>query len=303
MNNEKYIQKWLQGSLEEEESRVFEQTEDYQSLQKLDKALQNFKAPEFDVQAELERLHKSKGSGTKIIQMPWIQPLLRVAAVIFMVLLGYFLFFHPALTTIETGIAQKQEFVLPDQSTVILNAGSTLSYVEDEWAEHREVELYGEAYFKVAKGARFDVETASGVITVLGTQFNIKVRDDFFEVICYEGLVAVESGNEKVELPPNHMFRMIGGEVFLDSGIIDNAPSWLIDESTFTSVPYNQVIREFERQYNVSITTKNVDLTQLFTGRFTHNDISLALKSISLPLNLNYEQEEDQHIVLSGDIE
>jgi transmembrane sensor len=138
---------------------------------------------------------------------------------------------------------------------------------------------------------------------VLGTQFNIKVRDDFFEVICYEGLVAVESEDKKIKLSPNHMFRMIGNEVFLDSAIMDNSPSWLVNESSFISVPFEQVVREFERQYNVSITTKNVDLGQLFTGRFKHNDISLALKSISLPLNLDYEQEEDQHIVLSGDTE
>jgi ferric-dicitrate binding protein FerR (iron transport regulator) len=153
----------------------------------------------------------------------------------------------------------------------------------------------------VAKGSRFDVITSSGVVTVLGTQFNVKVRDNYFEVICYEGLVAVNSDNEIVELPPNYMFRIINGEVFTDSNLIDTAPSWLINESSFISIPYEQVIKEFERQYNVVITTNEVDLEQLFTGRFTHNDISLALKSISLPFNLSYELEEDQHIVLSSD--
>ena len=303
MNNEKYIQNWLEGSLNEEDRRVFEKTEDYESLQKLDKALQNFKAPTFDVKSELARLNHQKGLSTKTIQVSWVKPLLRLAATVTLMLLGYYMFIYDAITTVKTEMAQKTELVLPDQSMVILNAASTLSYVENEWEEQRQVELYGEAYFMVEKGSRFDVATASGVVTVLGTQFNIKVRDDFFEVICYEGLVAVESGDKTVKLSPNHMFRMIGDEVLLDSAITDNSPSWLVDESSFISVPFEQVVKEFERQYNVSITTKNVDLGQLFTGRFKHNDISLALKSISLPLNLDYEQEEDQHIVLSGDIE
>ena len=111
----------------------------------------------------------------------------------------------------------------------------------------------------------------------------------------------LSSENNNVELPPNHMFRIVDGKVFTDDSLKDTAPSWLVNESSFISIPYEQVVNEFERQYNVVITTNQVDLKQLFTGRFTHNDISLALKSISLPFNLTYELEEDQHIVLSGD--
>jgi len=301
MSNEKYIEKWLNNSLSEEELRVFESSHDYKSIIKLDKALVKFKAPEFDVQGELNKLNESKKAAGKVVKLTWFQPLARVAAVVVMVIIGYLLYFNNSATTIESGIAQKTEFNLPDNSAVVLNASSTISYIEDQWQDQREVKLKGEAYFKVAKGSRFDVETASGVVSVLGTQFNIKVRDNYFEVVCYEGLVAVKSENESIELPPNHMFRIVNGEVYTENDIKDAAPTWLIDESSFISVPLEQVIKEFERQYNVAITTNKVDLKQLFTGRFTHNDISLALKSISLPFNITYELEEDQHIVLSGD--
>ena len=304
MDNEKYMQKWLDGSLSEEELRVFEQTQDYEAVNKLDNALQAFKAPEFAIQKELVRLNDSKKPRAKVVQMTWIhQPVLRIAAVVAMVILGYFLLFNNSLTTIETGMAQKTELNLPDDSAVMLNASSSLAFNENNWDEHREVELTGEAYFKVAKGARFDVETSAGIVTVLGTQFNVKVRENYFEVICYEGLVAVSSAKQKAELPPNHLFRIVNGKIYTDDGLKATAPSWIINESSFTSLPFEQVIKEFERQYNVLITTNKVDLEQLFTGRFTHDDISLALKSISLPLNLRYELEEDQHILLTGDIE
>lgn len=301
MNNEKYIEKWLNDSLSEEEQRVFEATDDYKSIFRLEKTLQKFKAPDFDVQDELNKLTVRKKSAGKVVKLNWLQPMIRVAAVVAMVILGYLLYFNDSVTTVESGIAQKTELSLPDNSSVVLNASSTISYIEDKWQEQREVILKGEAYFKVAKGSRFDVETSAGVVTVLGTQFNVKVRDNYFEVVCYEGLVAVNSKNKSVELPPNHMFRIVDGKIYTDDQLKDAAPSWLVNESSFTSVPYEQVIKEFERQYNVVITTNKVDLKQLFTGRFTHDDISLALKSISLPFNLNYELEEDQHIVLSSD--
>ncbi len=301
MNIDKYIEKWLNNSLSEEEQRLFENTKDYQSLIKLDKELLKFKAPEYDVQGELSRFNKQKEAAGKVVKVSWFQPMVRVAAVIIMIIIGYLLIFSDSVTTINSGVAQKTELFLPDKSEVVLNAASTISYVENQWQEQREVKLKGEAYFKVAKGSRFDVVTTSGVVTVIGTQFNVKVRDNYFEVICYEGLVAVNKDNEIIELPPNHMFRILNGKIFTESNLKETAPSWLINESSFTSVPYEQVIKEFERQYNVVITTNEVDLTQLFTGRFIHNDISLALKSISLPFNLRYELEEDQHIVLSSD--
>ena len=65
-------------------------------------------------------------------------------------------------------------------------------------------------------------------------------------------------------------------------------PGWLRGESKFTSVPLNIVLQEFARQYKVEVIKNDIDLPQLFTGSFTHNDINLALESITLPVNLNY---------------
>jgi len=305
MDNDKYIEKWLSNSLSKDELRVFEGSKDYKSLKKLDHALQNFKAPKFDIQGELARLNEAKGvgmAGGKVIEVSWFQPMVRIAAVIVIVIISYLLFTNNSVTTIDSGIAQKTELTLPDESIVILNASSTISYSEKQWEKQRKVQLKGEAYFNVTKGSQFDVETSAGVVMVLGTEFNVKVRNNYFEVICYKGLVAVKSANENLDLPANHMFRIVDGVAYYDNELKYTAPSWIINESSFVSVPYEQVIREFERQYNVMITTNEVDLEQLFTGRFIHSDISLALKSISLPLNLRYELGEDQHIVLTGDI-
>ena len=101
-------------------------------------------------------------------------------------------FFSKDLTTIETMASEKTTVTLPDNSTAQLNSKSEISYSEKKWDKKRTVNLKGEAYFKVAKGSKFDVKTTAGIVSVHGTQFNVKNRKNYFEVKCFEGLVGVE---------------------------------------------------------------------------------------------------------------
>ena len=80
MAQEDYIEKWLNGTLSEEEKRAFEQTEDYQNLVRLHEAVKSFSAPEFDAAAEYKRLktkiEKQPRSNTISLHIPTL--LLRI---------------------------------------------------------------------------------------------------------------------------------------------------------------------------------------------------------------------------------
>lgn len=304
MSQQEYIEKWLTNTLSEQERIAFEQTEDYRKLNRLSSALQSFKAPEFKTQQEFHRLQliKNAKQEAKVVSMQWIKPLLRVAAVLIMMVGVYYIFLSDTTTTVKTLASQKQELLLPDGSSAVLNAGSTLSFNASDWEQHRQVVLEGEAFFKVAKGSRFDVYTTVGSVTVLGTQFNVKSRNNFFEVICYEGKVQVESGDNTVKLFPGDKAGVVKGQWITKAMAIGEKPDWMLQESSFESAPFSEVLDEFERQYNVSITTNNVDENQLFTGRFVHTDREKALQAITIPLNLTYALSEDQKtLVLSGE--
>ena len=134
------------------------------------------------------------------------------------------------------------------------------------------------------------MNTTSGTVTVYGTQFNVKQRDNYFEVICYEGLVGVTFNSQETKLNPGDSFLIIDGEMIAKEKENSLTPSWLNNESQFKSLPYKQVIAEFERQFNVDITLVGVDSNDLFTGNFTHDSIEVALKSITLPLHLTYSK-------------
>lgn len=300
MEKEEIIKKWLEGSLSDDEKKSFEKTKEYKELNRLNNAILSFKAPVFPVEEELNRFSHIEPK-EKIIALDWIKPLLRIAAVLLLVSsFGYWVYNTNFNSKIGETIAYgKTELYLPDSSFVALNKHSNLVYFTEKWSETREVKLTGEAFFKVAHGSKFDVITNAGVITVLGTAFNVKNREGYFEVICYKGLVEVVSHKITIQLSANHSVRFINNEMHQEVVLNKNAPDWLNEESSFKSVPFYLVLEEFERQYNVTIIAKELDLSQSFTGGFDYKDINVALKSITTPGNYSYQINKDTIILFA----
>ncbi|TBN01419.1 FecR family protein [Hyunsoonleella flava] len=295
MNKEAIILKWLNNDLNDQEFEAFKNLEDYEDLVKLNTNLQHFKADNYDTSAELENVLSTIKTGSAP-KNNWLKPLMRVAAILAICFSVYY-YTTTLDTTITTELAQKTTVELPDASTVSLNAKSLLAYNKNDWKKERDVELQGEAFFKVAKGSTFNVNTTSGTVTVYGTQFNVKQRDNYFEVICYEGLVGVTYNSQETKLKPGNSFLVIDGKIIAKEKEYRSTPSWLNNESEFKSIPFKQVVAEFERQYEVNITLVGVDSTQLFTGSFTHKNIDVALKSIALPLQVTYSKQNNTIIL------
>jgi ferric-dicitrate binding protein FerR (iron transport regulator) len=302
MDTDRYIKKWLEGTLGKDEMEKFEKTETFKELKRISDAAKSFKPPEYNVESELNRFNHYKSGKGKTAKINWQKTILRVAAMLTIVIGGYFYITYFWPVTIETTSAEKSSIFLPDSTEIILNASTEITYNKKRWKNNRKVNLKGEAFFKVSKGSKFEVETKVGTVTVLGTQFNVKHRQDFFEVNCYEGQVRVSSEIGIGELTANHSFRIIDGKVIKGQFRNKAEPSWIKNESSFESIPFRQVIEEFERQFNVKVVTQDLDMDELFTGRFSHADMVLALKSITIPHNISYQIKGENRIILTGDI-
>jgi transmembrane sensor len=291
MTNEDKIKKWLVGELPDSERKEFESTEEFAKIHRLLKAVDNFKAPEYDVDNEYSRLPESLIQHKRSISLyKRISPLMRIAAIFIVVLtISYFFYDHFNATTSNQGwMAKQTEVYLPDSSFVSLNKGSQIKFSENNWDKERNVELNGEAFFRVKKGSQFNVKTQQGTVTVLGTEFGVKDWDKYYEVTCYSGLVKVITEQNSLVLKPNAAYRLVNGEEENYTISSKSEPDWLNGESSFKSVPLRFVINELERQYKVSVETQNIDLNQLFTGGFSHMNLEIALESITIPVNLNY---------------
>lgn len=289
MKNEKEILKWFNNELSSEEIEDLKQSEDLQTLEKIAHYASQLETPKVDEHAALKaftaRNHSKKKTKVRTLNF---KTFYRVAAILVVMLSSaYFLFFNN-ITSFETQIAQTKTVTLPDNSKVILNSASKLSFNEKKWADIRALTLEGEAFFKVQKGQTFSVNTAAGVVRVLGTQFNVKERKNYFEVNCYEGLVSVTYNNKTIKLAPGKSFRVINGIIENVEDFYAQNPSWLQQESSFNKIPLDQVIAELERQYDIKIKAEGVDTSKLFTGSFTHTNKEIALQAVTIPLQLSY---------------
>ncbi|RKY94170.1 MAG: FecR family protein [Ignavibacteriae bacterium] len=299
MNNEELLNKWLANELTDAEQEAFEKLEDYDLNKKIIEGAMHFKAPRFSPDNSYEELKsKLNTKSTPVIRLKPLGILLRIAAV-FLILFSLFtLSRYNSNHTIETLASQKITFELPDASSVTLNSVSEISYSKFRWKNKRTVQLDGEAFFVVAKGSRFDVVTSEGSVSVLGTQFNVKNRDNYFEVKCFEGQVSISRNGNIQLLTKGNTYRVVNNIVMLDV-TNSNRPAWLSNISSFKSVALYDVLNEIERQYNVDIITQNVDTKRLFTGGFAHDNLEQALIAVTVPFNLIFQINNSNRITIS----
>ncbi|WP_158974188.1 FecR family protein [Cellulophaga sp. L1A9] len=294
---ENYLAKWLNNELSDTELEAFEKSDEYTAYKKIASVSSTLEAPEFDVEKALaeSKLGRTTSKG-KVIKLNPFKKFTSIAAAIVLFIAGAY-FFINTNEQIETALAQTELITLPDASEVVLNADSKIEYSIKNWDKKRHLTLNGEAYFKVAKGKKFTVETSAGTIQVLGTQFNITNRPNYFKVTCFEGLVSVTHKNETIKLPAGTSFLVLNDQIISTEAPKTNKPSWIDNESTFTSIPLTFVLAELERQYNISIISNTIDTNTLFTGTFTNKNIDSALKSICVPNNITYALEGNKVIL------
>ncbi len=287
------LKKWLNNDLTEEELSAFNQLEEAEFNTAIIANAQHFKASHFSTPASFKSLQEK----LPVKKLTWKRTLLQIASVLVLGFAVYYGFFYNQITQIQTLAAEKSTISLPDNSTVILNAASEISYHKKNWDDERELQLKGEAFFKVAKGKKFNVKTAQGVVSVLGTQFNVKQRDTYFEVSCYEGIVQVTTNKTVKKLLAGDTFRLDAGVIF-NGTTTQSTPQWTASMSNFKSIRFYQVLEELERQYNITITYNGTKKTQFFTGAFVHDNLENALQAITAPLGLKYKVEETNKVIL-----
>lgn len=252
------------------------------------------RAPFPPKEASWERLSARIGVDEPVSQKN-LRPLWIGIAASIALAIGFFSLFSTSDVAVVTQLAEHQVHILPDGSTVTLNADTRLSYNEDTFDVDRTLTLDGEAFFEVKKGSSFKVITDQGSITVLGTSFNVCDRDQFFEVACVTGRVRVEDGQQDViltsGLATNNKTGAIA-EAFSETG----TDAWRTGTYSYVADELEFVLEEVERQFGVNL--KMPDLSgRLFTGEFDSEDIETTLTLICEPMGLDYSMDEETRVI------
>jgi transmembrane sensor len=293
------LKKWLNDDLTNAEIAAFSKQSDYAINQNIIDKAQLFKASQFSKAYDFETFKNTYQKKPSVRRLTWVKPLLRITGVLLITFGFYFTVFNKNLVEVRTLVSEKTKVSLPDLSQVTLNADSEITYDAKAWDSKRRLNLNGEGYFKVAKGKTFDVITKSGIVTVVGTEFNVKARNNYFEVICYEGIVKVTSDSISRQLSAGETYRILN-ERFSEGAIADNEPQWTNNRSSFKSIPFSEVIEELERQYTIKAALKYTDTTRLFSGGFVHDNLENALISITQPMNLTFEISSPNQVLIHG---
>jgi len=289
MDKNYLIQKWLENDLTAEELDAFNALDDSAFLKEIIQEGKRFKGQNPTRVLDFENLEKEIFKHKKKT-FNWTKVITKFAAVFVLSFGLYFLFDKDQQNSFTTQIAQTEQVILPDNSVVRLNELSQINYNNKNWNKERSIKLSGEAYFKVAKGKRFDVNTKFGTVRVLGTKFNVTARDSIFSVICYEGLVQVNYNNKTTKLPAGKAFRIINGKPE-DFTVVVVQPEWLQNMKVFEQAKIGDVFAAIESHYKIQIIADDIDGSILFTGAFELDNLDNALKAATQTLKLTYEMQ------------
>ncbi|MBV5311955.1 MAG: FecR family protein [Prolixibacteraceae bacterium] len=214
-------------------------------------------------------------------------------------------------TTVAADYGQISKVVLPDSSVVWVNSGSTIKYNNQFSASNRDIELVGEAFFKVTKNMDLPMIVSSSDlnIMVLGTEFSVSAypEEPNIHVILEKGKVELTSSCNarfRQEMKPGEMasFSKTKKELALATVNTSLFTSWKDGLINIYNLPLSEVVIKLEKRYNqkflvddrikdlpYTFTIKNEDLSSLLSlmEKITPVDAIQKENVIELKFNKN----------------
>lgn len=187
-----------------------------------------------------------------------------------------------------TSRGETRQVVLPDGSTMELNAGTEVHYSRQFGVTDRKVDLVlGEAYFQVVGDAvRPFIVTGGGLQTkVLGTSFDIRAYEGRFRVAVLSG--KVEVGDRVLE--KGMLARMDS------SGLIterfdgeEEVAAWRQGGLYFKDASFEQIAFEVGNKYNIRMVNTSPKRVWSYTGLFRSESLQEVIETICLTEGLHY---------------
>ena len=291
MENKEVLLNWLEGNLTDDQVEREIGSEEFQLYKKIIDASAKWEFPKRKSthrEAFLRKMQsvKKRKANTSI--------LLKYAAVFLIGVSSVLVFFTNQ--NIITANGNTKTVSIFDGSTIKLAPNSSLSYNSVLYFFNRKVTLEGNALFNVIPGNSFTVNSPNGEVSVLGTSFNIIDREDYFNVVCFTGKVAVKANKQEVILKPLEGFENLSNKKskFNNASKDPSNNSYLY----LNQVPLPIVLKELSNFYNVTFNTDAVSLEGTYNGLLINDNIELALKNVLYPFNFDFEWQKDNFVVI-----
>lgn len=191
---------------------------------------------------------------------------------------------------------------LPDGSTVTLNKRSSIAYQSKFKGDTREIELKGEAFFKVTpdKNKPFIVKVNDVIVTVVGTSFNVKTINGSTEVVVETGLVRVTKKGQTVELRANEKTIVSLQDSLIAPKPVDDQlyNYYRTKEFVCDATPLWKLVNVLNEAYDTKIElgSKRIGDLQLSTT-FINSSLDEVIEVISQTFNLKVTRQSGKIIL------
>jgi len=243
-------------------------------------------------------------SDNKNRRSPFLAKWRSAAAVVVLLVSSFLLYYY--ITKPENIVVMAQganmEKQLPDGSVVSLHTGSQITYPEKFSSATRNVELKGEAYFKVAhdKTKPFIVASGDARVKVLGTEFNVNTNTTAgsMEIVLTTGKVSVyykTKPQEKVLLMPGEKAELISEQkqIRKSPNTDPNYMAWKSRILVFDNETLTKVINTLQNVYQTPIKLADQKLSGCrVTASFNDQSLQSVLEVLKETLDLQVKQNK-----------
>jgi len=197
---------------------------------------------------------------------------------------------HESMNTISTPVGGQYRLVLPDGTSIFINATSSISFPNRFTGSSRNVTLVGEAYFEVAKNPKqpFQVHVKDQQITVTGTHFNVSAypADTVKTTLAEGGVILLQpSTGKRQPLLPNQQAALLSSGFTIRHVKIKEEIAWINGLFIFRQTPLKEAMQQICRWYDVEVDYNSLPNITLDA------DISKANTLNSLLNTLNYSSD------------
>lgn len=164
------------------------------------------------------------------------------------------------LNIIRIPRGRRYELELADGSTVLLNAASTFSFPMTFGSHEREVELTGEAFFKIkpvlSEGSTrvpFIVNARGMMINVLGTQFNVSAYEgEPVATTLLSGIINLWHAGSIIPVKPGQQATLNHGKITIRNDInVETVTAWKNNKFDFETTPLADIMQQLKRWYDI----------------------------------------------------
>jgi len=248
---------------------------------------------------------------TRYGRISWQGYFLRIAALVVLTF-GLSLGFYKIITSLnkpDSGFVSLpadhnvRDIVLPDGSSVALNAGSKLIYRNDFGSVTRDVILEGEALFTIIPDISrpFKVFINESIVEVTGTKFSVREEDGTVKVSVLSGTVLLftkDEDNKKISIKANQSGYLLTGsnELGVEEGIPVNNLSWKTGHLVFEETPIDSALIDIARHFRKELSIEST-VKEEITAEFQDQPLHEILKEFELVAGLQFDTTRTTLIV------